>query len=139
MFSASDEIISELSKQLKEKVEEVVDLSESLDKLQADLEVGKRDVKRLKIALDALTGGDIPVPQIANESERVQGNGSSQEEVARRVVAPVPIRRDPQNPQVPVRNVCNSCGGEMYYQAKTLNNGKVVNLWVCGECSNERF
>src|SRR6185312_90056 len=132
MFSASDEIISELSKQLKEKVEEVVDLSESLDKRQADLEVGKRDVKRLKIALDALTGGDIPVPQIANESERVQGNGSTQEEVARRVVAPVPIRSAPQNP-------CNSCGGEMYYQARTLNNGKVVNLWVCGECSNERF
>ena len=138
MFSASDEIISELSKQLKEKVEEVVDLSESLDKLQVDLEVGKRDVRRLKMALDALTGSDIPIGVDLRESS--QGNpvsgASGGGETA--TISPVrqpdqpAVRRTPQNP-------CNSCGGEMYYQARTLNNGKVVNLWVCGECSNERF
>lgn len=129
-------IINSLSTELRDKVEEIVDLTESREKLDADLEVAQRDARRLKIALEALTGSSIPTKSL--------GSGDSLQEVreeASQGSVPPPVLESLRPPvqRTPPRNPCNSCGGEMYYQARTLNNGKIVNLWVCGECSNERI
>ena len=125
------QLVEELAKELREAVEEVVELTESLESLQADLEQKRIAVKRLKVALEALTGSEVPVKVDLYDTpdpEYVENKA-----LTSTVIHAVPI------PKPRVQNPCNSCGGEMYYQAKTLNNGKVVNLWVCGECSNERF
>ena len=134
MVSGISDIIQSLSDDLKNRVEAVVQLTEEAEVLQDRLATARKDLKRIKIALEALTGNDIPI-NVPDESFTETSPDVRPPEPPGKPTGQVPVRneRTRQGPE------CNSCGGEMFYVSRTLNNGKVVTLWQCSECSNERF
>jgi hypothetical protein len=140
MVSDIPNIIKDLSDDLRRRVDLVVTLTEELMDLQAQLDVAKRDLRRVKIALESLSGNDIPVPE---RGSTATGVAPAEAETPSPVYSPSDPERPAQTVEVPPadpRPICNSCqSGRMNYTRRTLNNGKVVNLWLCGECRNERF
>lgn len=129
------EIVGTLSTELRAKVDELVDYEEILEDTQASIEVAKRDIRRLKTALEALTGNDIPI--------RVDIEEAAQE-VTRDVPQPLPTPAPKQieapvqayvKPQAPV---CTACGGDMYINTITMKSGRLVNVLRCSECNNEK-
>jgi hypothetical protein len=133
-------IIKDLSDDLKRRVELVVQLTEDREVLETRLEYLKRDLKRVQVALEALSGNAIPVPE---RGSTATGVAPAEAETPSPVYSPSDPGRPAQTVEVPPadpRPICNSCqSGRMNYTRRTLNNGKVVNLWLCGECRNERF
>lgn len=135
MVSGIDQIIESLATDLKTRVDKVVELTELLEDTQSKLEVAKRDLNRVHIALEALNGSSIPVSIPANPIYTSGDTGSlltKESSIPQAVLPPpVPKREGP---------VCTSCGsGTMIYTSRTLNNGKTVTLWLCPECRNERL
>ena len=121
------ELVESLAIELRSAVDEIVELTESLESIQSELEGKKTSVRRLKVALDALTGSDIPIGV-----DTGLGQAKSTELPPPSSGPSLPQRVAPTGP------VCGACGGEMFYQARTLNSGRVVNLWTCSDCKNER-
>ena len=147
MVSGIPNIIKDLSDDLKARVEAVIQLTEAREELEVKLAEAKRDLKRVHIALEALNGSPIPIPADTETDPephsgaatkegsyvRPSGPGTFVEPV---VPSPIPVPVQATDP----RPLCNSCGsGRMNYTSRTLNNGKVVTLWLCSECRNERF
>lgn len=153
MVSGIPNIINDLSNDLKARIEAVVQLTENLEDTQNKLELAKRDLKRVQIALEALSGNEIPIPASADtQTSTILYSPGDPSRDAQRLVeqgeqgfktVPVPVPVPVQTPAIPLvdpRPQCNSCGsGRMNYTSRTLNNGKVVQLWLCSECRNERF
>lgn len=138
MVSGIPNIINSLSEDLKSRIEAVVQLTEDLEVLKAKLEIAKRDLRRVHIALEALNGSEIPIPLPIQDSPSSTSSDEAEPEprVPRAEQIPVQAAVVPEDP----RPICNSCGsGRMNYTSRTLNNGKVVTLWLCSECRNERF
>lgn len=142
MVSGIPKIIADLSDDLKARIEAVVQLTENLEDTQNKLELAKRDLKRVQIALEALSGNEIPIPASADtQTSTILYSPGDPSRDAQTVPVPVPVPvQAPAIPLVDPRPQCNSCGsGRMNYTSRTLNNGKVVQLWLCSECRNERF
>jgi hypothetical protein len=130
-------LVEELSKELKAKVDEVVELTESREDIDIHLEKAKKDVRKIQIALEALTGNDIPIPRIQDEGDSSPAQVPAPSPGVHGVQVPVE-QRTPQPAPASLGQVCGACNGQMYYTSKALNNGRVVNMWVCGECRNEK-
>lgn len=136
MVSGIPNIINDLSDDLKSRVEAVVQLTEDLEVLKAKLDIAKRDLKRVHIALEALNGSSIPLPIQDSPSGASSDEAAPEPRVPRAEQVSVQAAVVPEDP----RPICNSCGsGRMNYTSRTLNNGKKVTLWLCSECRNERF
>lgn len=158
MVSGIPNIIKDLSDDLKARIEAVVQLTEEVELKKAILETAKRDLRRVHVALEALNGSEIPIPKVgfddrslnADEASPVYSPGdpgrpnqTEPERFARSgseaVPRPNPIPA-PVVPVIPSGPICSSCkSGTMIYTSRSLNNGKVVNLWSCPECRNERL
>lgn len=135
-------IIDTLATELREKVEELVDFEEILEETQASIETSKRDIKRIKTALEALTGNEIPLrvdfgtpknlelEPTEKPQETIQTTPPTQ--VAPKTVeAPVAAYRAPQP-------ICSACGGEMYQGTMSLKSGRIVSMLICSDCKNEK-
>jgi hypothetical protein len=134
MVSGIPNIINDLSNDLKQRIEAVVQLTEQREELDIKLETAKRDLKRVHIALEALNGSSVPVPAQLDDPQ-------DNPPIVLASAPPVPEPRVLPPPATPARGpTCTSCGsGQMIYTARSLNNGKTVNLWLCSECRNEKF
>jgi hypothetical protein len=141
-----DQIITDLSNDLKARVEAVVQLTEQREELETKLAIAKRDLKRVQIALEALNGNEIPLPLRSKDGNAIPlpsvvDDTPDNLAVVSVSAPPVPEPRVLPPPATPARGpTCTSCGsGQMIYTARSLNNGKTVNLWLCSECRNEKF
>lgn len=138
MVSGIPNIINSLSDDLKDRVEAVILLTEQLEETQTKLDLAKRDLKRVKIALEALSGNEIPIPESADSKAGsiLYSSGDPSHDTP---IVPVPVPLSVQAPRIPTGPTCDACGGELIYTSRRLNNGKQVTLWACRECRNERF
>lgn len=118
-------IINNLQTELLVKVDEIVELTEAKDGLEADLEVLNRDVRRIRTALQALTGGTPAEADLPTPPTKVEAN------------PPVPDPRPPVQHNVGPK--CKSCDGTVVFTARTLQSGRIVNMWICNDCRNEQF
>lgn len=113
-------ILDQIRTDLESKLTDLVSLVEQQETLEFQIGTLKDQIKKLNTAYEALTGATQALLPRAEEEPRQPAPKAS----------PVPVRQGV---------VCNSCDGEMHYQSRTLQSGRVVSLWVCGECSNERL
>jgi hypothetical protein len=126
-------IIDQINADLDSKIAVLVELVLQKEELEANISVVQDEVKRLRIAYDALNGSGV--------GETVQAEEGLKSPPAPAAHAPPP----PVTQATPVAKgpppgaiVCNSCDGYMYQQQRTLQSGRTVTLWACSECSNER-
>lgn len=126
MAITNTNIIKYLDIELQAKITEVLDKTEAKDILDASLITLNEDVQRLSSALSSLRGE----PKEATPSPVLDPR---EVPAVHKHVEPAVVKAAPTQP------VCPSCGGSMYYQARTLGSGRVIQLWVCSECSNERM
>lgn len=123
MAITNTNIIKYLDIELQAKITEVLDKTEAKDLLDASLRILEQDIERLKAAFASLSGPVLP----GTTSQ------SPEPEPTREPAVPPVSGIQQKQPE------CQSCGGSMYYQARTLGSGRIINLWVCSECSNERM
>lgn len=138
--SAVQEIIGTLSTELREKVEELVDYEEIIEETQASIVTLKRDIKRIKVALEALTGNDIPLRVDLDPSLPSPSLARSEPVEALEKLPAIPVALPPP-PAVyaPPAPVCSACGGEMYLATTTMpKSGRMVSMLICGDCKNEK-
>src|SRR5690348_5865038 len=115
MVSNLSNIINDLATDLKARVEAVIQLTEQREDLEAKLDHAKRELKKVKIALEALSGNDIPV-RVELDSPQ-SDNPVPASEPQRAAPEPSPVLPAPAHtPPVDPRPICNSCqSGRMNY------------------------
>lgn len=132
------QIVDTLATELQGKVDSLVELTEQVEEYQLAVDKTKKDIKRLKVALEALTGSSIPVgPEdepVREEVLALQPPTSSREPAT---APPAPVAYTPPPQKLGFK--CTACGeGAMYPTARTLGSGRIVSLLVCTDCKNER-
>lgn len=123
-------ITEQINEELTAKVGYLVQMVEQKEELEGHIFVLQSEIKKLKTAFDALNGAVIqPDTEVIVAPE------------VPKAVQPVPVPPAPVKPQgLPLGTIrCNSCDGLMTQQQRTLQSGRTVTLWVCGECSNEKL
>jgi hypothetical protein len=111
-------VIDSLKEEISYKVDEIVRLTDEVERLRQALEV-----------LDPRENSGIRsqiVERVVEEPKQVS-----------------PSNVSPERPPKPVdtRPLCNACGGRMEPGARTLQSGKTVYFLVCTDsgCNNEQF
>lgn len=120
------DLLGELKSQLELARVKLGNLNEMRDSILIQIELAEGEEDKLAQAYRALSGTTGPgVPEALAEEPRVPAPS----------LPPVP-----PVPRIPAGAVeCGSCNGAMFHQSRTLQSGRVVQLWVCGDCSNERL
>lgn len=119
------DLLGEVQSQLKQARTRLGELEEAQAEIIIKLTVAGEDVAKLEQAYQALSG---TTSQRAGDYINLPS-------------APQPVQPAPQAaPRIPAGAMeCGSCNGAMFHQSRTLQSGRVVQLWVCGDCSNERL
>lgn len=144
MIKGIEGVVEPLATELRKKVDNLVELEELREECEAGIDIAKRDIKRIRIALEALTGNTIPVRVNLDEEIPVESSaklpGQAVAAVAPYVPQPEPVITPPAPRRVPDYPPCQSCGSESVYLTNTTmpKSGRVIQMLVCGECKNER-
>jgi len=126
-------IADSIDKELTELIGQLCEITEERDLLDYPIRDLEKDIKRLKVAWDALNGTETTAAEESSGEEVESVSSDLQVKSSPQALPP------PPKPIIPPGSIlCNSCDGLMQQQARTLQSGRTVTLWVCGECSNER-
>lgn len=135
----------EIEKYLKEHIEEHINalvlLDDQISELEAKHSEHKKALRKYEIALHAFTvelEDEDPSPEVRLGDPKGLHSVGSVQEGPQTLPASTPSPKvDP--PRRPSGPACTGCGSELVQGSRSLNNGRVVNLWMCTDsgCNNE--
>lgn len=137
------DLVREIKRQIDEVLTKLITVEEELEKLEEVRNNFRVDVKRLKIAYDALTGTSTEAPSRDEVRAHPEVRQEAVEVVQERPVQAYPAngRSEPKIEPATPRIHCNACGGSMEPGSRELSNGRTVHLLVCRDsgCNNEQL
>lgn len=140
---AGQEIISSIKEQLDIELTKLIDLELELERLEEIRQEYRVNIKRFKIAYDALTGNYQEAPSRDEVRAHPEVRQEAVEVVQERPVQAYPAngRSEPKIEPATPRIHCNACGGSMEPGTRELSNGRTVHLLVCRDsgCNNEQL